>query len=68
MTDLVWPLLPPVTCCTHLLDMKCTGLPIHGRFYKKNDMTGVFSKGLCKERNKKSASFEQVHNIVGKIS
>lgn len=28
-----------------LLDMKCTGLPIHGRFYKKNGTTGVFSKG-----------------------
>lgn len=30
----------------HLLDMKYTGLLIHGRFYKKNDKAGIFSQDL----------------------
>lgn len=62
--ELAWPLPPPVTPHTNLLDTKYTGLQIHCKFYKKNDKAGIFSKYLCRERNKKSDSFEQAHGIT----
>ena len=68
--ELAWPLPPPATHHANLLDMKYTGLLIHGRFYKKNDKAGIFSQDLCRERSKKSTTFEQAHSTMmfGKVS
>lgn len=62
------PLAPLVMLHTDLLDMKCTGLEIHCRFYKKDDRAGVLSKCLCRDRNQKSASCEQALRQGGKVS
>lgn len=65
MHELQWIGVATATSCnTDLSDMKNTGLQIHCRFYKKNDKAGILSKCLCRERDKKSDSFEQAHSIT----